>query len=74
MKNTLLILLFVPMISFGQSSLFSHEESAVIATKGPKNTLGIKVNSLIEGKILLNLLKEVFVTSPFFNNDISVTL
>ena len=60
MKKLLLILLCLPMIGFGQSYLFSHEESCtVIATKDPNNTIGIKVNSLIEEKILLNHPKEV---------------
>ena len=68
MKKLLLLLLCLPLIGFGQSVLFSYEESCtVIATKDPNNTIGIKVNSLIERKILLNRPKEIFVTIPFFN-------
>ena len=31
--------------------------------------MGIKVNSLIEDKILLDHPKEIFVNIPFFNNN-----
>ena len=75
MKKILLILLCLPMIGFGQNSLLKHDLSnSVIATKDPNKTIGIKLNSIIEERILLNHPKEVLVTIPFFNNDLDVTL
>jgi hypothetical protein len=76
MKKLLLILFCLPLLGLGQNSLFIHDLSnSIVATKDPSKTIGIKLNSLIEDKILLDHPKEIFVNIPFFNNiDLAVTL
>jgi hypothetical protein len=76
MKKLLLILFCLPLLGIGQNSLFKHDLSnSIVATKDPSKTIGIKLNSLIEDKILLDHPKEIFVNIPFFNNiDLAVTL
>ena len=76
MKNLLLILFCLPLFRLGQNSLFKHDLSnSIFAKKDPSKTIGIKLNSLIEDKILLDHPKEIFVNIPFFNNnDLAVTL
>jgi hypothetical protein len=76
MKNLLLILFCLPLFGLGKNSLFKHDLSnSIVATKDPSKTIGIKLNSLIEDKILLDHPKEIFVNIPFFNNnDLAVTL
>ena len=76
MKKVLLILFCLPLLGLGQNSLFKNDLSnSIVATKDPSKTIGIKLNSFIEDKILLDHPKEIFVNIPFFNNiDLAVTL
>ena len=76
MKKLLLLLFCLPLLGLGQNSLFKHDLSnSIVATKDPSKTIVIKLNSLIEDKILLDHPKEIFVNIPFFNNiDLALTL
>ena len=75
MKKLLLILLFLPMIGFSQSSLFTNDNSnSIVATKDPSRTMGLELNTAIYDNILSESPDFLQLDLPFFNQNISLGL
>ena len=75
MKKLLLILLCLPLIGFGQNSLFTEDLSnSVVATKDPSRTMGLEVNSIIYNNILSEAPESFHLDLPFFNQNLSLDL
>ena len=75
MKKLLLILLCLPMIGFGQISLFTHDLSnSVVATKDPSRTMGLEVNTIVYDNIISEAPESFHLDLPFFNQNISLYL
>jgi hypothetical protein len=75
MKRILLILLFLPIIVFGQKSLFTVDlANSVVATEDPNKTIGLVVNSIIYEKILRDSPDSLILDLPFFGSNIILNL
>ncbi|MDG1718583.1 MAG: M12 family metallo-peptidase, partial [Flavobacteriales bacterium] len=75
MKRILIILLFLPIIVFGQKPLFTVDlANSVVATENPNKTIGLLVNSIIYEKILSDSPDSLILDLPFFGSNIILNL
>ena len=71
MKRILLILLFLPIIAFSQSSLFTvNLASSIVATEDPNKTIGLVLNSIMHDNILRDSPDSLILDLPFFGSNI----
>lgn len=75
MKKLTFLLIFFPIISFGQIQLFDVDSSnTIVPTLNPNNTIGLKLNDEEMNRIL-TLRKDSFLLSiPFFGLNIILNL
>ena len=75
MKYYLIILLSLPFISFGQTSLFYKTKTTdVIATREVSKTVGLSMNVSFLEDILENSSNYLDVRIPFLDGDLELTL